>query len=58
MKIVLFAHNGSWVHSNLALRCLRLPLEREGFEVVLIENTLRDRTGHILERLYRERADV
>lgn len=58
MKIVLFALNGSWVHSNLALRCLRTPLEREGFEVVLIEHTLRDRTGHILERLYRERAEV
>ena len=58
MKIVLFALNGSWVHSNLALRCLRRVLEREGFEVVLIENTLRDRTGHILERLYRENADV
>ena len=58
MKVVLFALNGSWVHSCLALRCLRGPLERDGFEVVLIENTLRDRTAHILERLYRERADI
>ncbi len=58
MKVVLFALNGSWVHSCLALRCLRAPLEREGFEVVLIEHTLRDRTSHILERLYAERADI
>ncbi len=58
MKIVLFTVNASWSHSCLALRCLRAPLEREGFEVVIVENTLRDRTGHILERLYRERADV
>lgn len=58
MKIVLFTLNGSWSHSSLALRCLRAPLERDGFEVVLIEHTLRDRTAHVLERLYRERADV
>ena len=58
MKIVLFAINGSFSHSNLAIRCLRAPLERAGFEVVLIEHTLRDRTAHILEHLYREKADV
>ena len=58
MKIALFALNGSWSHSCLALRCLRAPLERAGFEVVLIERNLRDLTAHVLERLYRERADV
>lgn len=58
MKVVLFAMNGSYSHSNLAIRCLRPYLERGGFEVVLLENTLRDRTSHILERLYRERADI
>ena len=58
MKIVLFAMNGSFSHSNLAIRCLRDPLERAGFEVVLVEHTLRDRTAHILEHLYRENADI
>lgn len=58
MKVVLFALNGSWVHSCLALRCLRAPLELAGFEVVIVEHTLRDRTAHILEHLYREHADV
>lgn len=58
MKIVLFAMNGSFSHSNLAIRCLREPLERAGFEVVLIEHTLRDRTAHIMEHLYRESADI
>ena len=58
MKIVLFAMNGSFFHSNLAIRCLREPLERAGFEVVLIEHTLRDRTAHIIEHLYRESADI
>ena len=58
MKVVLFAINGSFSHTNLAIRCLRQPLEGAGFEVMLIEHTLRDRTAHILEHLYREKADV
>ena len=58
MKVVLFAMNGSFSHSNLAIRCLRDPLERAGFEVLLLEHTLRDRTAHILEHLYRENADI
>ena len=58
MKILLFALNGSWAHSNLAIRCLRAPLEQEGFSVALVEYTLRDRTAHILEHLHREAADV
>ncbi|MBQ9760215.1 MAG: DUF4080 domain-containing protein [Clostridia bacterium] len=58
MKIVLFALNGSWVHTSLSIRCLRRPLEDAGFEVVLSEHTLRDRTAHVLEELYAQRADV
>ena len=58
MKVVLFALNGSWVHSNLALRCLRPPLEREGFEVILLEHSLRDRSAHVLEALWQENADI
>ena len=58
MKVVLFAINGSFSHSNLAIRCLREPLERADFEVVLVEHMLRDRTSHILEHLYREKADI
>ncbi len=58
MKVVLFALNGSWSHSSLAIRCLRGPLERAGFEVSLVEFTLRDRTSHILERLYAEEGDI
>ncbi len=58
MKVVLFAMNGSWSHSNLALRCLREPLEREGFAVTLVEHTLKDRSAHVLEHLFCENADV
>ncbi len=58
MKIVLFALNGSFSHTNLAIRCLRPSLERAGHEVILEEHTLRDRTAHILESLYSHHADV
>ncbi len=58
MKILLFALNGSYAHSNLAIRCLRPPLERAGFDVLLLERNLRDRTAHILESLYHADADV
>jgi len=58
VKVVLFTLNGSWSHTCLALRCLRTPLEREGFDVSLIEYSLRDRTGHGLEALVHARADV
>ncbi len=58
MRVALVALNGSYAHSSLAVRCLRAPLEQAGFDVVLAEHNLRDRTGHILERLYRENADV
>ncbi|MBQ8432216.1 MAG: B12-binding domain-containing radical SAM protein [Clostridia bacterium] len=58
MKVVLFTLNGSWSHSSLALRCLRRPLEEAGFEVRLLEYTLRDRDAHILEALYAEQAEI
>ncbi len=58
MKVVLFTLNASWAHSSLALRCLREPLKKNGFEAVLIERTLKDRTAHVLERLWQERGDV
>ena len=58
MKIVLFACNGSYSHTNLAVRCLRQALERDGFSVVIVERSLRDRREDVLEALYRERAAV
>lgn len=58
MKILLFALNGSYTHTNLAIRCLREPLEQDGFEVQLLERNLRDRTAHILQDLVTSNADV
>ena len=58
MKILLFALNGSYTHTNLAIRCLREPLEQAGFEVQLLERNLRDRTAHILHDLVTADADI
>ncbi len=58
MKIVLFTLNGSWVHTSLSLRCLRDACEKKGYDVALVEHTLRDRSAHVLEHLYREKGDV
>ena len=33
MRVVLFTLNGSWSHTSLALRCLRGPLEKNGFDI-------------------------
>lgn len=58
MKIALFALNGSYSHTNLAIRCLRPVLEAAGFDTILVENSLKDRDSHILRRLYEADADV
>ena len=58
MKVLLFAMNGSYTHTNLAIRCLREPLEKAGFEVQLLERNLRDRTAHVLHDLIAAEADV
>lgn len=58
MKVVLFGLNGSYSHTCLALRCLRAPLERAGYDPVICEYNLRDMNGAILSRLVSENAKV
>ncbi len=58
MRVVLFALNGSYSHTCLALRCLRRPLESAGFEVILLERNLRDRRDEVLQALYEARAEI
>ena len=58
MKVVLFGLNGSYSHTCLALRCLRAPLERAGYDVVMCEYNLRDMNAIVLSRLVSEKADV
>ncbi len=58
MKIVLFALCGSYSHTALSIRCLRRALLSEGFDVVLVEGNLRDRSSSLLHTLYEHKADV
>ncbi len=58
MKITLFAINGSYDHTNLALRRLSPRLLDEGFQPFLIEYGLRDGDGTMLESLYKSGASV
>lgn len=58
MNVALFAVNGGYTHTNLAIRCLRRCLEADGFPVTLIEHNLRDRTDVMLDALAAAEADV
>jgi len=58
VHIALFAVNGGYTHTNLAIRCLRRCLAADGFPVTLIEHNLRDRTDVMLDALADAGADV
>ena len=58
MKIVLFAMNGSYSHTCLAVYCLRGALEGAGYAPKIIESNLRDRRDEVLQWLYKEKADI
>ncbi len=58
MKIVLFALNSSYIHTNLAVRCLKQTLQNAGAEPVIIERSLKDKRDSILYDLYAENADL
>lgn len=58
MKITLFALNGSYAHSALAVRCLKTALAKGGFDAEIIEGNLRDRTLTLLSRLAAQEADL
>ncbi len=58
MRTVLVGINGSYAHSNLAIRCLRDALGRAGFAAELLEGPLRDRPDALLARLVAAEADL
>ncbi len=58
MKIVLFALNGSYSHTNLAVRAIGACLETAGETVKILEKSLGDTRLSVLEALVSERADV
>lgn len=58
MRILLTALNASYVHTNLAVRCIARTLRKAGHEASLLERTVKDRSREILAALYAANADV
>ena len=58
LKIVLFALNGSYSHTNLAVRAIGVSLKKAGNEVVIVEKNLKDTRLSVLETLVSENADI
>jgi len=58
LKTVLFALNGSYSHTSLAVRAIGFSLRKAGEEVVIVEKNLKDTRLSILETLVSEHADI
>lgn len=58
LKIVLFALNGSYSHTNLAVRAIGYSLRAAGEDAVIVEKNLKDTRLSVLETLVSENADV
>ena len=58
MKIVLFALNSSYTHTNLAVRAIRKSLATAGFSCEVLEFNLKDRRRRILSALADAEGDI
>ncbi|MBP1753793.1 MAG: Fe-S oxidoreductase, partial [Firmicutes bacterium] len=60
MKLLLVAVNAKYIHSNLAVYCLRAYAGKHGFadQVSLAEYTINHSEEDILREIYKEKADV
>lgn len=58
LKIVLFALNGSYSHTNLAVRAIGASLRKAGEDVVIVEKNLKDTRLSVLEELVAQNADL
>ena len=57
MKAVLAAVNAKYIHSNLAVYCLKAYAKQQGEEVTLREYTINQNPEEILKGLYQEQPD-
>lgn len=57
MKITLFAVNSSYVHTNLAVLCIKNEI-KSLCECEVIEGTIKDRKSSFIKQLYSSDADV
>lgn len=58
MKILLVAINAKYIHSNLAVYCLKSYAASKGFAVEIAEYTINQQPGEVLRDLYGKQADV
>ena len=58
MKILLVAINAKYIHSNLAVYCLKSYAAKRGIEVELTEYTINHRRDDILMDIYQRKPDV
>jgi radical SAM superfamily enzyme YgiQ (UPF0313 family) len=58
LKTVLFALNSSYIHTNLAVRCLKKALQKAGADAVIIERSQKDKRDAVLYDLYAENAAI
>ena len=58
MKILLFALNSSYVHTNLAVRSIADALKDSDCSVQILERNLKDRRDGVLHELYDANADI
>lgn len=58
MKVILFALNSSYTHTNLAVRYLKSVLDNAGAETEIIERNLKDKRDAVLYDLYAGNAAV
>lgn len=58
MKVLLVAINAKYIHSNLAIYCLKSYAMSKGYEVDLVEYTINQPMGEILRDLYKKNANV
>ena len=58
MKILLAAVNAKYIHSNLAVYCLKSYAASKGYEVEIAEYTINQQQEEVLRELYERNADV
>ncbi|ANF96113.1 B12-binding domain-containing radical SAM protein [Paenibacillus bovis] len=57
MKVVLSTLNAKYIHTSLAIRCLKAYSEKD-FDIELAEYTIKDPVMNIVSDLYQRRPDV
>lgn len=57
MKVILSTLNAKYIHTSLAIRCLKAYSEKD-FDIELAEYTIKDPVMNIVSDLYQRGADV